>query len=679
MPDSIILSAYMLCGPCVLIKPYPFQDLPAQYWTSAIASRIVACTSLSTYNAQEQLATARQMLDDEVRAMKLAISLAQRRRNLLSLSARLPPEVLSRCFWFLSCIDSPKAQTSHSSASVLSSMKLGWMKVLHDCEEWRNVALADPRLWSEVSFVLGSQWATQMIFLAKSAPMSFDARISSYKDRAVLRQVLSSHLSNIRDLTIHDEAYLLRPIIQTIPTAPLLQSLELKHQGNHTDLSNVFGNDLPALRRLTLIGFSLSPACFPILSSLIDLSITFLRAVGTHAAPVQSLDAFLAILANSTSLERLSLVNCFPTYDDKSTPSTPLHNTTFPALKSITLEGPVADCCSLLQHIHFPPTANLLLTCTPDDADADQSAIKATLFPGIAACLHGDLRAPIRTLSFIPLGCTVHSLKVAAWDISDSDFGTTKNATFPRGPKFCYGPDVPTSFSLILTYSSTTSFVSISSLLDLSGLRTLRMAKPKEFTDTKKWIETLVHLKELEHISVTGPSAIAFCCALTASMKSKDSGSTSSQSSKTKTTRSKKKKTSSSSAATNDTRRVLLPRLTFLKLREVSFEEATPGSKKLFHQALPSLLTKREMLGKPVKHLSIRECMVISIWILRLERVVNKVDWDYFNGFDSEMDEFDMEMEMMMMYEDGMYGGEMYGDGMSGDEMFEVFHGHYGE
>ncbi|EIM84252.1 uncharacterized protein STEHIDRAFT_158939 [Stereum hirsutum FP-91666 SS1] len=544
---------------------------------------------------------------------------------------------------------------SHTAPSSRPITKLGWIMVLHVCEEWRSVALADPRLWTEISFALGPVWATWMFSLAKSAPLSFDARTISDKSRIILRQLLRRYLSNIRVLTIHDEAYLLQQTAEIVPVAPLLQILELRHQSSgisvssmETLLCNVFGNSLPALRRLTLIGFSLTPACFPILSSLADLSISFPRLLETSTAPIQSFNDFLMMLANSPSLERLSLVNCLPTYDAKSpSPSSTLH---LSILQSITLGGPVTDCGPLLQHVQFPPTANLLLSCTPDDNDVDQLAIKDTLFPEITARLHSDLRAPIRTLSFIPHGCTAHILKVTAWDIPGSEPETNKRTAFPPVSIFSYGTDAPATFSLTLMYSKDISFASISTLLDLRGLRTLRMAKPTEFTDTNKCKDTLVHLKQLEHISVTGPLAIAFCCTLTASKKSKDDRRNSSKTSKS--ARLKNKKDSTLTTEPNHARRVLLPNLTFLELREVRFADATPGSRKLFHQALPGFLTKRQTLGKPIKHLSIRECRIVGVWVHRLERVVKTVDWDYLNGCDLELD---MDTEMIK----GIYGDEM--------------------
>ncbi|EIM86410.1 uncharacterized protein STEHIDRAFT_30717, partial [Stereum hirsutum FP-91666 SS1] len=101
------------------------------------------------------------ILDDEVEAMALAMSSIRSRRNALSFPCRLPSEVLARCFWFLVAAHPPGPRSS-----------LGWIRILHVSTHFRHVALAEPTLWTKVSFVLGLKWAERMASLAKAVPLS---------------------------------------------------------------------------------------------------------------------------------------------------------------------------------------------------------------------------------------------------------------------------------------------------------------------------------------------------------------------------------------------------------------------------------------------------------------------------------------------------------------------------
>ncbi|KAI0259237.1 hypothetical protein BC834DRAFT_642334 [Gloeopeniophorella convolvens] len=51
---------------------------------------------------------------------------------------------------------------------------LGWLSVTHVCCNWRNAALAYPRLWTTPAFQAGIKWAEAMLLRSRNAPLHLD-------------------------------------------------------------------------------------------------------------------------------------------------------------------------------------------------------------------------------------------------------------------------------------------------------------------------------------------------------------------------------------------------------------------------------------------------------------------------------------------------------------------------
>ncbi|KAA1473249.1 hypothetical protein DENSPDRAFT_744651, partial [Dentipellis sp. KUC8613] len=99
-------------------------------------------------------------LEDEIEAMNLAMSNLRTRYNSLSLISSLPPEVLSNIFWY------------RMLASPPSRNGLGWIEVTHVCRHWRDAALQDHSLWSDITSILGPRWIHRMLDRAQFTPLS---------------------------------------------------------------------------------------------------------------------------------------------------------------------------------------------------------------------------------------------------------------------------------------------------------------------------------------------------------------------------------------------------------------------------------------------------------------------------------------------------------------------------
>ena len=96
----------------------------------------------SQENSRESL---QQAIDAEIKALEVStgIRVLRLRRNALSPISTLPPEVLAAIFSLLCPPSSPDRNPDHHIARL---------RVSHVCHQWRQIALNQPLLWSNVNF-----------------------------------------------------------------------------------------------------------------------------------------------------------------------------------------------------------------------------------------------------------------------------------------------------------------------------------------------------------------------------------------------------------------------------------------------------------------------------------------------------------------------------------------------
>ncbi|KAH9957782.1 hypothetical protein BC827DRAFT_1362793, partial [Russula dissimulans] len=131
------------------------------YWDSKATPRFSLLDHLSTRGSAQELATARGAIDDELSALDAIMRRMRTRRNDFSPISRLPPELLAIVFT-LHAINHPP----------LGQLALGWITVTHVSRHWRQVALSNPKLWVNIVFDLGAEWAEEMLERSKAAPIS---------------------------------------------------------------------------------------------------------------------------------------------------------------------------------------------------------------------------------------------------------------------------------------------------------------------------------------------------------------------------------------------------------------------------------------------------------------------------------------------------------------------------
>lgn len=357
------------------------------------------------------------------------------RRNALTPTCRIPPEILAEIFLFYqqqttsACpLECPGGGGGGGDAAggggpprpTLKDTALRWVPgVAHVCRHWRAVALAHPRLWSNVTLRLGREWALRMLALSKSAPISvtladpdpceasmlldpwdlphglsalpwssppwsWSSSLSPGGAAARAAQqldpvdVLAQHLFHIQELDLAACSCTILPWVRLLETAaPLLEVLWLRvyphRPGTRHDvpvpLPHNFLFTHPRLRRLIVDGahlasWAVSPA--PPLAALTLLNVctpdprkTSSAADSADLVQPPPLDEFLDCLAHMPALTTVALSYCLPPLARGYSPRTVslLH------LRTLSIHDRVDRCRQVLDALDVPPTTTIKVTC----------------------------------------------------------------------------------------------------------------------------------------------------------------------------------------------------------------------------------------------------------------------------------------------------------------------------
>ncbi|KAH9966344.1 hypothetical protein BGW80DRAFT_1178356, partial [Lactifluus volemus] len=125
------------------------------------------------------------LVDGEMAAIRRALRAIGTRRNALTPTCRIPTEILGEIFLFYQQASAGPfisecgggggggGNDNRGARLTLKNTVLRWVPgVAHVCRHWRGVALDYPRLWSSVTLGLGREWATRMLTLSKSSPIT---------------------------------------------------------------------------------------------------------------------------------------------------------------------------------------------------------------------------------------------------------------------------------------------------------------------------------------------------------------------------------------------------------------------------------------------------------------------------------------------------------------------------
>ena len=280
--------------------------------------------------------------------------------------SRLLPEILVLIFAFLAEV-SPTTNSSGDAPEGIGRPqgRLGWIIVTHVCSFWRQVALDHRTLWTHHRFDLGLEWTAEMLRRAGDAPLKltfseeFVPFPPSQSDAAT---VISRLLYRVSALTVEEGALTLRVLDSLASPAPLLDSLRITSSQLALLPQSLFSGNVPKLRNLHL-GNVFPPWATAAFTGLKRLCVAIDRHMEVSHIPTYP--ELFDSLQSMPQLEVLALRGCLPLGPFPH--SLVDQMTEVPKLQHLCLDGHTFGCRQILEHLHFPPEAAVLLTCLTDD------------------------------------------------------------------------------------------------------------------------------------------------------------------------------------------------------------------------------------------------------------------------------------------------------------------------
>lgn len=287
-------------------------------------------------------------VDKQLRRLWYQCCYLRTQRNSLTPASRLPPEVLSTIFRL------------HLSAVFRASSRTGvpdprWFVFSHVCAYWREVAILDKGLWSEIS-LFQPRWAKEMLRRSVQHPITIDMGCGLPRPKVydLVADTIHKHTPRIRtlDLTAFTSKNLSRMLSAASSPAEKLEELSVTLKIDRVDadftLKNFFfSGATPRLKKLTLNNCEIKWDS-PLLYRLTELRLDF-----TPEDLNQDIGQLLDALDNLPDLRILSLANCLPEHPGHflSSPRLPRLQTQLPYLRHLHLTGYYLSCGEFLRYI----------------------------------------------------------------------------------------------------------------------------------------------------------------------------------------------------------------------------------------------------------------------------------------------------------------------------------------
>ncbi|KDR80741.1 hypothetical protein GALMADRAFT_1104286 [Galerina marginata CBS 339.88] len=558
-----------------------------------------------------RVAEAFRTIDQEANKHRSRIVSLMKQRNTFAPISRLPPEVLCRVFYFAS--------------KEVSRSPLDWIKVSHVSQDWRNVAVNAPALWTTPPLHY-PRWAEEMLVRSKMASLALDADFTLGMSTKTVCASLH-HISRTRSLRIMtQDPNIMTLLLRDLPkSAPRLEALCLsiipQYQTRYQLPDETFC-DVYHLRRVELVGFTVDWDS-QLLCSLTSLK---LHGIGRSARPTRT--QFWNALRGMPLLDSLDLKDTLPLIDSSQEPpfyDGPIH---LPHLQQLTVASSATEIRAFLQGCAFPPTtaikfASEFRTTTPGDFHAILAALSSRPYPSSGA-------HPINILT-LELSLMSSGVSFRAFSGILSDLELCKQSCIP---------DIDLSFDYVPSILLADEITRVQELfigdvfdaLPLAKLIKLRL----NYTILPLSVRTIVDifgtLPDLDSLSFSGSRIFAKNIFLAL------------QENLPITTNKRMTRSQSQHPP------VAFPSLRAIAMEDVSFEEV------VYHSVLtPSMLEDcliwRCEHGAEIQELKLNSCNRISEDdISKLREIVVDVDWD-----GREMDFSDEEHHAEDDYEDYMY------------------------
>ncbi|KAJ7043642.1 hypothetical protein C8F04DRAFT_1072825 [Mycena alexandri] len=426
---------------------------------------------ISAFSSAELVQSAQRQIDREIHEYQETIRALRSRRNGLSSIGRLPPEMLSRIFFFV------------------QSDTFSWIKaVSHICRHWRAVALGCPSLWCSPIFSR-PKWAHEMLKRSKMAPLSIRVDLTYLMPR-MLEAVHSTlgQISRIGELDLTTGPGSIQQILNLSDPAPYLHSLSLSspvYNREQLTLPATFLNgEAPRLRKVELTRFGIAWDS-PLMSNLVHLKI---HDPDATARP-SSIDELVKALGRMPLLETLELDNVLPTIAEGTTISVPSARASLSHLKHMVVVSrlSVLEVANTLNHLSYPPTTSTRISCR---ASTSNRAGFAALTPALS-----NLQSAVKPFRSLRVDFTFSGITIQAW----SSFFLPSDQT-PRPRPF---------FELELKWlefkrpESQPLLASMCKSLPLQRLRSLSITTAPVI-DVSTWLSSFADLPALQAVRLFG-------------------------------------------------------------------------------------------------------------------------------------------------------------------------------
>ena len=545
-------------------------------------------------------------------ARQLFSSLFTRRNALLPISL-LPPEVLTRVFHLLA-LEEP---------ACLGKQDMGWIRVTHVCQHWRQVALDDSSLWVRISGTpTNISWILEMLARAKNAPLEVDIDLIEEENLRVA--LFPPHLSHTRELRIRNlstpDADRVRAFYSR--EASVLEHFELKASFTSPitlqdlGVTSLFKGQAPKLRTLSLSHVSIPWSLIP------RGQLTQLEIDNHEYDPaLENLNDLIDLLVNSPALEILTLNYCLPSQLSQFPHGRTIH---LPRLSKLRLSESTSRVTNLLKMLKLPSSTTFHLCCMSDD---NTSVNENHILPLVSA--HFQSPAPVE---FKSLTISTHLRGSSYIGVTASTSLPTLSVRQPPGSDEMYR-----DAELVLTFNGLNNFdywrrflERVCKTLHLTNLEfvcidALEFETP-EITDIN-WGELFNRSTDVTGVQAIGHGASSLVRALTAP--------------KITTTSSGKKKrrgnidntsTQPPTGTALPAPAAIFPKLKFLSLEYLDFGENKNSSGVLYDIVERGLQQRQTASGAPFESLRISCSTISSNRAFALQNIVRKFYWDAWDG-----------------------------------------------
>ncbi|TFY65775.1 hypothetical protein EVG20_g5316 [Dentipellis fragilis] len=327
--------------------------------TSLVQSTLTAIDRPeNSIDRKKAIEVADQQLEELLRA---TLALRKHRNNVVLFIARLPPEVMAHIFSFSILVDPVQLCLPFKASIKQMQLALGWIKVTHVCQRWRQIALSNHALWAHLP-CLSPEWCRVAIARARPFPFIIRAELNDNRSHRAEAAVSEAYFALFRtkELDLTADPSTLRTLVdKPIPSAPSLKAIRLRATSGLLRFPQTTLNImLPSLSNLELIN------CYfcwslPIYRSelLVHLLIRLPRG---QADTLPTMEQLLDILQTAPALQRLSLVNACPPAPERPEAVTVSRIITVPQLSLLMLTSfSILPCSYLLAHLRLPAEASV--------------------------------------------------------------------------------------------------------------------------------------------------------------------------------------------------------------------------------------------------------------------------------------------------------------------------------